>query len=60
LLAPGAFCGKYLTDCRKAFPANWFTRAKRSPSGCYCSLNYFGVDANQPLSVWRKKLDPPR
>ena len=37
------------------FPASWFKRAKLSPSSRDCSLNYFGVDASQPLSVWRKK-----
>src|SRR6188472_1078634 len=51
----GVFCGKYLTDCRDEFPANWFARAKLSPSARDCSLNYFGVDASQPLSVWRRQ-----
>ena len=55
MLALGVFCGKYLTDCRKEFPASWFARAKLSPSGRDCALNYFGVDASQKLSVWRKK-----
>jgi hypothetical protein len=44
-----------MTDTRKEFPAHWFTRAKLSPNYRDCSLNYFGVDASQPLSVWRKK-----
>jgi hypothetical protein len=55
MLRLGIFCGKYMTDCRKEFPANWFARAKLSPKGRDCSLNYFGVDASQPLSEWRKK-----
>jgi hypothetical protein len=55
MLALGVFCGKYLTDCRREFPASWFTRAKLSPKRSDCSLNYFGRDASQPLSVWRKK-----
>jgi hypothetical protein len=55
MLALGVFCGKYMTDCRREFPASWFTRAKLSPIGRDCSLNYFGLDASQPLSVWRKK-----
>jgi hypothetical protein len=55
MLALGVFCGKYMTDCRKEFPAGWFANARLSPSRRDCSLNYFGVDASQPLSVWRKK-----
>jgi hypothetical protein len=55
MLALGVFCGKYMTDCRSEFPASWFAHAKLSRSGRDCSLNYFGVDASQPLSVWRNK-----
>jgi len=50
MLELGVFCGRYLTDCRDEFPASWFARAKLSPSGRDCSLNYFGVDASQALS----------
>ena len=28
MLEVGVFCGKYMTDTRDEFPANWFTRAK--------------------------------
>src|SRR5215472_668223 len=55
MLALGIFCGKYMTDCRGEFPASWFAQARLSPSGRNCSLNYFSVDASQPLSVWRRK-----
>jgi hypothetical protein len=55
MLELGVFCGKYITDARKEFPTSWFTRAKLSPHSRDCFLNYFGVDASQPLSVWRKK-----
>ncbi len=55
MLRLGVFCGKYLNDCRPEFPISWFTRAKLSASGRNCTLNYFGVDASQPLSVWRTK-----
>ncbi len=55
MLALGVFGGKYLTDCRREFPADWFARAKLSPEGSNPLLNYFGVDASQPLSVWKKK-----
>jgi hypothetical protein len=55
MLELGVFCGKYLTDCGDEFPLHWFARAKLSPHCRDCSLNFFGVDASQPLSVWRAK-----
>ena len=55
MLRLGVFCGKYMTDCRDEFPAEWFIDAKLASSGRDCSLNYFGVDASQNLSVWRAK-----
>ena len=55
MLELGVFGGKYLTDCRGEFPKSWFARARLSPAGSDPSLNYFGVAASQPLSVWRKK-----
>ena len=55
MLALGVFGGKYMTDCRDEFPASWFRRAKLSPARRDPRLNFFGVDASQPLSVWRRK-----
>lgn len=55
MLELGVFGGKYMTDTRDEFPASWFHGAKLSPAGRDPSLNYFGVDASQPLSVWREK-----
>jgi hypothetical protein len=55
MLELGVFCGKYMTDTRDEFPKSWFGRAKLSPQGRDCSLNFFGVDASQKLSVWREK-----
>jgi hypothetical protein len=64
MLALGVFGGKYMTDCRKEFPADWFAHAKLSAKGRDASLNFFRVDASQPLSVWREKgwiwQDDPR
>jgi hypothetical protein len=64
MLRLGVFGGKYMTDCRREFPASWFKRARLAPRGRDVSLNFFGVDASQPLSVWRKKgwihRDDPR
>jgi hypothetical protein len=54
MLELGVFCGKY-DRLRSEFPASWFARAKPSPSGRDCLLNYFGVDASQLLSVCRHK-----
>jgi hypothetical protein len=55
MLELGVFGGKYMTDCRKEFPGSWFRRAKLSPQGRDCTLNYFGIDASQPLAEWRRK-----
>ena len=64
MLALGVFGGKYMTDCRKEFPKSWFARAKLADDKTGDELNYFGVDASQPLSEWRRKgwihADDPR
>ena len=60
MLELGVFGGKYMTDCRKEFPSSWFTRAKLCHEFHDAQLNYFGVNASQPLSYWKKKgwIDP--
>src|SRR4051794_39175027 len=55
MLALGVFGGKYMTDARAEFPADWFTKAKLSPDRRDNALNFFGVDASQSLAVWREK-----
>jgi hypothetical protein len=55
MLRLGVFGGKYMTDTRKEFPKSWFTGAKLSPRRRAPSLNFFGVDASQPLSVCRHR-----
>jgi hypothetical protein len=64
MLRLGIFCGKYMTDCRKEFPSRWFAGARLAAQHRDCGLNYFGVDASQPLSEWRRKgwldADDPR
>jgi hypothetical protein len=55
MLRLGVFCGKYMTDTRREFPKSWFVGAKLAPKHRDCSLNFFGVDASQKLSVWRNK-----
>ena len=58
MLSLGVFGGRYLRDCPKEFPASWFKKAKLLPAGKPGhdhNLNYFKVDASQPLAVWRRK-----
>jgi hypothetical protein len=55
MLKLGVFGGKYMTDCGQEFAKSWFAKAKLSPRGRDRALNFFGVDASQPLSEWRRK-----
>lgn len=55
MLSLGVFGGKYMTDCQKEFPSDWFEHAKLCSWFHNPKLNYFGVNASQPLSVWRQK-----
>lgn len=64
LLALGVFGGKYMTDCINEFPSEWFAKAKLCHAFHDPSLNFFGVNASQPLHVWQQKgwlyKDDPR
>jgi hypothetical protein len=58
MLELGVFGGIYMRDCRNEFPAEWFEHAKFAPEGDYkhdAKINFFGVNASQPLSVWKEK-----
>ena len=55
MLEMGVFGGKYMTDCGKEFPGSWYKKARLCPEKHDANLNYFGINASQPLSVWRKK-----
>ena len=55
LLDLGIFGGKYMTDCQNEFPKGWFVHAKMNHAYHDASLNFFKVNASQPLSLWRKK-----
>jgi len=55
MLRLGVFGGKYMTDCEEEFPKDWYKKAKLCPEKHNPELNFFGVNASQPLSVWRKK-----
>lgn len=67
MLQLGVFGGRYMRDCEKEFPKDWFAKTKFYPErlpGHDPKLNFFGVDASQPLSVWQEKgwicKDDPR
>lgn len=55
MLALGVFGGKYMTDCVAEFPAAWFDKARLCHDRHDPELNCFGVNASQPLSVWRAR-----
>jgi len=58
MLELGVFGGVYLRDCKKEFPKEWFAQARFAPDGSDThdpKLNFFGVNASQPLSVWQAK-----
>lgn len=63
MLELGVFGGKYMSDMPDEYPKDWFTNAKLS-NVRNKELNLFGVNASQPLSVWREKgwiyKDDPR
>jgi len=58
MLQMGVFGGRYMRDCKNEFPSDWFLNVRFHPQGVFGhsrDLNFFKVDASQPLSVWVKK-----
>ncbi len=56
MLELGVFGGAYYEEVTDEFPKSWWVNAKRSPTGMPLkALNYFGVLASQPRSVWQEK-----
>lgn len=55
MLELGVFGGKYMTDCKKEFPKEWFKKAGLCSEKHDPSLNYFGINASMPLHVWQRK-----
>jgi hypothetical protein len=55
MLDLGVFGGKYMSDCASEYPEEWFRSAKLCHERHDPALNFFGVNASQPLSVWRQK-----
>lgn len=65
MLELGVFGGLYFGDKPKEFPKDWFKKAKLSNDGIvHKELNYYGVNASQPRSIWLEKgwihKDDPR
>jgi hypothetical protein len=64
MLELGVFGGKYMTDCRKEFPDDWFTHAQLATKDRDNALNFFRINASRPLAEWRRKgwicQDDPR
>ena len=54
-LALGIFGGRYMTDCTHEFPKAWFAGAKLNHERHDPELNFFGVNASQPLEEWQRK-----
>ena len=58
MLRLGVFGGVYMRDCTDEFPPEWFSWARLQKTGLSKpdpKLNFFGVNASQPLAVWRAK-----
>tara|TARA_B110000977_G_scaffold84695_1_gene113090 strand:- start:4592 stop:5182 length:591 start_codon:yes stop_codon:yes gene_type:complete len=59
ILLMGAFEGKYLNDCYKEFPKQWYTEAlkanKLSPTKANPLLNCFRIKSRQSLKIWQSK-----
>lgn len=55
MLELGVFGGHYMSDKPAEYPRDWFENAKLNSEKHDKNLNYFGVNASQPLSVWKAK-----
>ena len=49
MLELGVFGGRYMTDCTAEYPMEWFVEAKLCAERHDPDLNFFGVNASQPL-----------
>lgn len=64
MLKLGVFGGYYFREYIEEYPKEWFKGVDISPEKKDAELNFFKVNASQPLSVWQKKgwiyKDDPR
>lgn len=59
MLRMGVFEGRYLNDCSREFPREWFVDAMRrgrlSPGAANVACNCFGVKSRLSLREWRRR-----
>lgn len=55
MLELGVFGGNYFDGDFDEFPKDWFVNARLTSGKPDPKLNYFEVNASQPLSVWQEK-----
>lgn len=55
MLELGVFGGKYMTDCAAEYPEEWFASAQLCRERHDPAMNFFGVNASQPLAFWKAK-----
>jgi hypothetical protein len=55
MLKLGVFGANYFQGDISEYPKDWFINAKISDHGHDPNMNFFKVDASQPLAVWQKK-----
>ena len=55
MLSLGVFGGVYMRDCRDEFPVDWFENARFATDKRDSMINFFELNASQPLAEWRRK-----
>lgn len=55
MLQLGSFGGDYFNEVPDEFPRRWFEGVALSPNGARSELNYYKVNASQPLAEWQRK-----
>ena len=55
MLKLGIFGGNYFKEAPKEFPHDWFEGVELRPKGADAKLNFYKVNASQPLAQWQRK-----